>query len=74
MALINGTCLMGLLYTTIDASQHQYCFSLNLELVVLAPTLSPTLSREKHHHTIKAPSAGEGADRGEIKNLCSIQD
>jgi hypothetical protein len=31
-------------------------------------------SREKHHHSIKAPSAGEGADRGEIKNLCSIQD
>jgi hypothetical protein len=37
------------------------------------PSPQPS-SREKHHHTIKAPSAGEGADRGEIKNLCSIQD
>jgi hypothetical protein len=37
------------------------------------PSPQPS-SREKHHHTIKAPSVGEGADRGEIKNLCSIQD
>ncbi len=36
--------------------------------------LSPTLSREKHFHTSKAPSAGEGVDREEIKNLCSIEE
>jgi hypothetical protein len=57
------------MYLTGNASQ--YCFSLDLELVVLAfHSLSPTLSREKHHHTIKGSSAGEGADRGEIK-ICA---
>ena len=39
----------------------------------LSPTLSPTLSRKKRRYTSKAPSAGEGVDRGEIKHLCLIQ-
>jgi hypothetical protein len=38
--------------------------SLNLMAV------SPTLSREKHDHTIQTPSAGEGADRGKFENPC----
>ena len=36
--------------------------------------LSPTLSRIKRRDTSKASCAGEGADRGEIRNLCLIQD
>jgi hypothetical protein len=34
---------------------------------LLAPTLSPTLSRDRRHHTIKVPVAGEGAVRSEIE-------
>ena len=40
----------------------------------ITPALSPTLSRKKCRYTSKAPTAGEGVDRGEIKNLCLIQD
>ena len=40
----------------------------------ITPALSPTLSRKKRHDTSKAPSAGEGVDRGEIKELCLIQE
>jgi hypothetical protein len=36
--------------------------------------VAPTLSREKHHHSIKVPSAGEGADRSEIEKSVLIQD
>ena len=36
--------------------------------------ITPALSRKKHRYTSKVPSAGEGVDRGEIKNLCLIQD
>ncbi|MCP0913330.1 hypothetical protein NKV53_02965 [Legionella sp. 27cVA30] len=36
------------------------CLSADLSI-----SLSPTLSREGHHHTIKAPIAGEGVDRSE---------
>ncbi|MCP0912967.1 hypothetical protein NKV53_01075 [Legionella sp. 27cVA30] len=35
----------------------------------LSISLSPTLSREGHHHTIKAPIAGEGVDRSEIEKF-----
>lgn len=35
--------------------------------------LAPTFSREKHQYFINAPSAGEGAYRGGVKNQCSIQ-
>ena len=40
----------------------------------ITPALSPTLSRKKRRDTSKASYAGEGVDRGEIKELCLIQD
>ena len=40
----------------------------------ITPALSLTLSRKKRRYTSKAPNAGEGIDRGEIKDLCLIQD
>ena len=40
----------------------------------IMPALSLTLSRKKRRYICKAPSAGEGIDRGEIKDLYLIQD
>ena len=40
----------------------------------ITPALSPTLSRIKPRDTSKASCAGEGVDRGEIRNLCLIKD
>jgi hypothetical protein len=52
--------------SAIDASQHLWCcFVLNFGLVVLAQIFPFPLPNREHHHSIKAPSAGEGADRGE---------
>ena len=43
------------------------CFSVDLSI-----SLSPTLSRERHHHTIKVRMAERGQVEVKLKNLCSI--